>query len=57
MWLASTVVASWSLTQVVTDSSPYTVMTNISVTELTENIYGELNYEPLKSSKALCLYE
>ena len=29
MHLASTVVASWSLTQEMTGSSPFTVMTNI----------------------------
>ena len=36
MCLASTVVASWSLTQEVAGSSPYTVMVNIFVTEFTE---------------------
>ena len=36
--LASTVVASWSLTQEVPGSNPFTVMTNIFVTEFSENI-------------------
>ena len=34
--LAGTVVESWSLTQEVTGSSPFTVMTNIFVTEFSE---------------------
>ena len=41
MCLAGAVVASWSLTQVVAGSSPFTVMTNIFVTkfaEFSENI-------------------
>ena len=41
MCLAGTVVASWSLTQEVAGSSPFTVMTNNFVTEfaeLSENI-------------------
>ena len=36
MCLASTMVASWSLTQEVAGSSPFTVMTNIFVTEFAE---------------------
>ena len=36
MCLASTVVASWSLTQEVAGLIPYTVMTNIFVTEFSE---------------------
>ena len=36
MCLAGTVVASWSLSQEVTGSNPFTVMTNIFVTEFTE---------------------
>ena len=38
MCLAGTVVASWSLTQEVTGLSPFTVMTNILVTEFSEFI-------------------
>ena len=41
MCLAGTVVATWSLTQKITSSSPSTVMTNIFVTEFSrfrENI-------------------
>ena len=36
MCLAGAVVASWSLTQEVAGSSPFTVMTNIFVTEFNE---------------------
>ena len=36
--LADAVVASWSLTQEVAGLSPFTVMTNIFVTEFSENI-------------------
>ena len=36
--LAGTVVVSWSLTQEVAGSNPFTVMTNIFVTEFSENI-------------------
>ena len=36
MCLAGAVVASWSLTQEVAGSSPFTVMTNIFVTEFSE---------------------
>ena len=36
MCLADTVLASWSLTQEVAGSSPFTVMTNIIVVEFTE---------------------
>ena len=36
MCLASTVVVSCSLMQEVTDSSPFTVITNISITEFAE---------------------
>ena len=36
MCLAGTVVACWSLTQEMANSSPFTVMTNIFVTELSE---------------------
>ena len=35
-YLAGAVVASWSLTQVVAGSSPFTVMTNIFVSEFSE---------------------
>ena len=38
MCVTGAVVASWSLTQEVTDSSPFTVMTNIFVTEFSEFI-------------------
>ena len=38
MCLAGAVVASWSLTQEVADSSPFTVMTNIFVTEFAETL-------------------
>ena len=40
MCLAGAVVASWSLTEVV-GLSPFTVMTNIFVTEFRENILGK----------------
>ena len=46
MCLVGTVAASWSLAQEVAGSSPFTVMTNISVTELSEfseNIERKLN--------------
>ena len=36
MCLAGSVVASWSLTQEMAGSSPFTVMTNIFVTEFSE---------------------
>ena len=36
MCLAGAVIASWPLTQELTDSNPFTVMTNIFVTELSE---------------------
>ena len=36
MCFATTVVASWSLTQEVAGLNPYAVMTNIFVAELTE---------------------
>ena len=42
MFLAGTVVASWSLTQGVAGSSSFTVMTNIFVTEFSENKYEKL---------------
>ena len=38
MCLAGAVVASWSLTEEVAGSSPFAVMTNIFVTEFSENI-------------------
>ena len=38
MCLAGIVVASWSFTQEVTGSNPFTVMPNIVVTELSDNI-------------------
>ena len=38
MCLAGSVIASWSLTQDVAGSSPFTVMTNIFVFEFTEFI-------------------
>ena len=38
MSLADAVVASWSLTQEVTSSSPFTVMTNIFSTELNQHL-------------------
>ena len=41
--LAGVVVASWSLTQEVAGLSPLTLMTNIFVTEFTENTGGKLN--------------
>ena len=40
------VVTAWSLTQAVAGSNPFTIMTNILVTdfsEFNENIYGKLN--------------
>ena len=37
MCLAGPVVASWSLTQEISGLSPFTVMTNIFVTEFKEN--------------------
>ena len=42
-----TMVASWSLTQGMAGSNPFTVMTNILVvefSELNENIKGKLNW-------------
>ena len=44
MCLAGTVVASWPLTQQVEGTNPFTVMTNISVTEFSEftEIQGKL---------------
>ena len=36
MCLAGTLVASWSLTQEIAGSNPFTVMTNIFVTELSK---------------------
>ena len=42
MCLASIVEASWSLTQYVAYLSPFTVITNIIVTEF--SISGKLNY-------------
>ena len=50
--LACTVVASWSLTQEVVGSSPFTVMTNIFVTEFIET-FGENSYEKLQISGLL----
>ena len=44
MCLAGAVVTSWSLIQEVVGSSPFTVITNIFVTEFSENIKGKLNY-------------
>ena len=44
--LAGAVVASWSVTQEVASLYPFTVVTNIFVTGLSEfskNIYGKLN--------------
>ena len=38
MCLAGAVVASWFVTQEVTGLSPFTIMTNIFVTEFSENI-------------------
>ena len=38
MYLAGTVVASWSLTQEVVDSSPFTVMTSIFVAKFVEHL-------------------
>ena len=40
--LAGVVVTSWSLTQKVADANLFTVMTNIFVTEFSENVYGIL---------------
>ena len=42
MCLAGAMVPSWSLTQNVAGLSPFTVMTNIFVTQLSENISGKL---------------
>ena len=42
--LAGTVVASWSLRQVVVGSNPFIVMTNIFVIEFSENILGKPKY-------------
>ena len=42
MCLTGIVVACWSLTQYVADLSPFTVITNIIVTEF--SISGKLNY-------------
>ena len=38
MCLAGTVVVSWSLIQEVAGSSPFTLMTNIFVTDFSENV-------------------
>ena len=38
MCLAGTVVASWSLRREMADLNPFTIMTNIFVTEFSENI-------------------
>ena len=51
MSLAGTLVASWSLTQEVAGLSPFTVMTNIFVTEFSEfseNIWEKLQYHIVK---------
>ena len=44
MCVTGTVVASWPLTQEVAESSPFTVMKYIFVTEFSENIYGKRKY-------------
>ena len=54
MFLADVVVASWSLTQKVAGSSPFTVTTNVSVTEFaefSENIYEILPRSPLPTNR------
>ena len=46
MYMSGAVVASWSLTHEVAGSSPFSVMTNIFVTEIaefSENIWEKLN--------------
>ena len=43
MCLAGTVIASWSLTEEVAGSSPFTVMTNIFVTEFSETFSKKAN--------------
>ena len=57
MCLAGTVVASWSLTQEVAGSNPFTVMTNIFVTEFSEftetfrensNVTGHKHFQTLQ---------
>ena len=48
MCLAGTVVASLSLTQEMAGSNPFTIMTNMFVTEFSEfkeNIQGTINYD------------
>ena len=42
MCLDGAVVAAWSLTQELAGSSPFTVMTNIFVTEFSEKLSGAL---------------
>ena len=47
MCLAGDVAASWSLTQEVAGSNPFTVMTDTFITEFNkfkENVQGKLNY-------------
>ena len=48
MCLAGAMVAPWYLTQDVASSSPFTVMTNIAVTEFAEFIenIGRIKYVP-----------
>ena len=41
--LAGTMIVSWSTTKEVVGSSPFTIMRNIFVAELCENIWGKLN--------------
>ena len=43
--LAGTVVATWSLTQKMASSSPFTVMTNIFVTEFSDSVNSVKTFE------------
>ena len=47
MCFAGTAVASWSLTQEVAGSNPFTVMTNIFVTEIAAEFSEHLGKSPL----------
>ena len=47
MYFAGTVVASWSLTQDMAGSNPFTVMTNIFVTEIAAEFSEHLGKSPL----------
>ena len=50
MCLTGAVVASWSLTQEVAGSSPFTVMTNIFVTEFSETLVLKWCFNPSEST-------